>query len=157
AIAVKRDGAVIDRAAWDTAVPVDPAPHVVEASAEGAPPFRVTVLVNEPGKTVVVNLPPFIEARAPLPAPARASTPRRALAIAAAGVGVVSLGVGTYFSLRAKAQWDDAHAAGHCDNRDTCDPAGLSLAQSAKTAANVSTATFIGGGAAIGAAAVLWL
>jgi hypothetical protein len=54
---VERDGAPVDRATWNTGIPVDPGSHVVTAKAGGRAPWSTTVEVKEPGKTVTVVVP----------------------------------------------------------------------------------------------------
>lgn len=54
---IRRDGAVIDRVAWDSAIPVDPGTHVIEATGSGRSPWSTSVEVGDPGKTVVVEVP----------------------------------------------------------------------------------------------------
>jgi hypothetical protein len=54
---VKRDGAAIDRAAWDSAIPVDPGVHAIVAEAPNRTPWSASVSVTEPGKTVTIEVP----------------------------------------------------------------------------------------------------
>jgi hypothetical protein len=54
---VKRDGAAIDRAAWESAIPVDPGVHAIAAEAPDRSPWSASVSVTEPGKTVTVEVP----------------------------------------------------------------------------------------------------
>lgn len=68
---VKRDGVVIGAAAWGTAIPVDPGPHKVTASAPGKRTFETTVTTVE-GRTARVSVPRDLPAAPPAPAPAPA-------------------------------------------------------------------------------------
>jgi hypothetical protein len=63
--AVERDGAPVDRATWNTAIPVDPGSHVIAAKASGRRPWSTTVEVTEPGKTVTVEVPALEETAGP--------------------------------------------------------------------------------------------
>src|SRR5207247_2559796 len=71
---IKRDGSVIRRAAWGTAMPVDPGEHLIEASAHGKIAWKhsVTVGAKTDAKTVVV--PPLENAPTPAPSLAPPST-----------------------------------------------------------------------------------
>jgi hypothetical protein len=59
---IKRDGSIIGRAARDSAIPVDPGDHVVEASASGKITWRQTVVVGSHGDTKTVVIPSLDEA-----------------------------------------------------------------------------------------------
>jgi len=73
-LVVKRDGEPLDRAAWGIGVPVDPGPHVVEASAPGRAPFRATVGVANDAKSLTVSVPALESASPPVVV---ASAPRQ--------------------------------------------------------------------------------
>jgi hypothetical protein len=68
-LVVKRDGEPLDRAAWGIGVPVDPGPHVVEASAPGRAPFRASVAVAGDARTLTVTVPALESTPAPIVAP----------------------------------------------------------------------------------------
>src|SRR5262249_44611140 len=106
-LVVKRDTAVIDRAAWGTAAPVDPGSYRIEASAPGKKTWSTAATVEGEGRTVQGGVPPLagespaaatvtaaataaatqVETRRPLGA-------QRGLALAAGGLGVIGLAVG---------------------------------------------------------------
>ena len=158
---VRRDGATVEPGAWGTPLPVDAGSHVVEVSAPAKTTWSQTVdIVGERSETVVP-----VGALAPAPPvadSAPSSTPSSTAAVGTqsqsastgstlrvfggvgAALGVVGLGLGGYFSLRAKSTWSDAHP--HCDANNVCDDAGYELNQSARSMGNAATASFAAGG-----------
>jgi hypothetical protein len=75
---VKRDGVLIDPAAWGTAVPVDPGQHVIEAAAPGKAPWSFTLDVAAGNGKARVEVPELHEpgkAAAPLPPPPPSMVP----------------------------------------------------------------------------------
>ncbi|HVT08986.1 MAG TPA: hypothetical protein VHO67_16115 [Polyangia bacterium] len=56
-LVVQRDGAALQAPAWSTAVPIDPGPHVVTATAPGRQPFSTTVVVGAVGDHQTVTVP----------------------------------------------------------------------------------------------------
>lgn len=56
-LAVQRDGLVLEAPAWSAAVPVDPGPHVVAATAPGRRGWRATVTVNGAADHQTVTVP----------------------------------------------------------------------------------------------------
>jgi tetratricopeptide (TPR) repeat protein len=165
---VKRDGTPVDRAEWGVAVPVDPGPHVVEASAPGKAPWRTTLDVPKSPTSTTVEIPKLADAGAPPPASAADGTaaarspPRgdgigaqKIVALAVGGVGLVGVGVGTYFGLRAARLHSESQD--HCPLPDACDPLGVSKNRDAGQAADVATIAVVAGAAALAAGVVLWL
>jgi hypothetical protein len=78
---------------------------------------------------------------------------QKVLAIVTAGVGVVGLGMGGTFGVIAMNKKSDAQRL--CPD-DCVDKHGADAWSEAKTAGNISTISFIVGGAALAGAAVLW-
>ncbi|WP_437963479.1 hypothetical protein WMF04_27555 [Sorangium sp. So ce260] len=68
---VRRDDAVLVEAQWGMAVPVDPGPHKVSATATGARRWETTAAIEQEGQTVTVTVPPLERAE---PAPPRAAS-----------------------------------------------------------------------------------
>jgi len=66
---IKRDGSAIGRAAWGSAMPVDPGEHVVEASAQGKLTWKETVTLGPKGDSKTITVPPLENA------PAAAASP----------------------------------------------------------------------------------
>ena len=141
---IKRDGSVLDDAAWGTAIPIDPGKHVIEASAPGRAPFRRVVVVAAGGakETVVVTLD-----AGPAGGPAAPSKGGSGLLIAGAtiaGAGVVSLAVGTAFGFVAMGKRDDAASSNDCSaDLKTCNAVGGALVDDARSAAMISTVTVV--------------
>lgn len=83
-------------------------------------------------------------------------TSQHTWAVVVAGAGVAAIAGGTYFGLRAGSRWHDAKAA--CPGLTACpDDRGSQLSADAKRDGNLATVAFVGGAAALGGAAVLWL
>lgn len=171
-LVVKRSGAAIDPALWESEIPVDPGSYTLTASAPGKQSWSRTVTLATPGKTSFVEVPPLLESVAiksvpPLPlviarpaspeAPAhRGMSAQRAMALGAGGVGVAGVTVGVVFAVVATSIWDQARQ-GHCDQANVCDERGLALHGDARTMSHVSTAGFIAGGVGLAAGVTLWL
>lgn len=175
---VRRDGVVVAKAAWGTAIAIDPGEHIVEASAPNEPTWRVRVTAPSEGEVLSIEVPALAPAAPPAAAapqvgpridvvaapsataeavpggPARGLSGRRVSALALGGAGIVSTGIGAYFGLLAISKKNDAEA--ECPNRN-CRSAGATLSAQAVTAADVSTVTVIVGLSAIGAGVMLWL
>jgi hypothetical protein len=167
------DGAPLDAAAYGVALPVDPGSHRVRAEAPGKEPFEESVDVpSTSAKEFQIRVPPLAE-RAGASAAAAAgagssagsraddapgseragSSTKRTLGFVAGGLGVVSVGVGSFFGLRAFNRWEARNAA--CQNGCTADA--KTAGDDAKQAATISTIGFGVGVAALGAGLVLIL
>ncbi|WP_437274392.1 hypothetical protein WME90_24400 [Sorangium sp. So ce375] len=66
-LAVRRDDAVLVEAQWGVAVPVDPGPHKVSATAIGMKRWETTAKVDQEGQTVTVTVPPLERAESAPP------------------------------------------------------------------------------------------
>lgn len=146
----------------DQPVAVDPGPHQVRASLPGYAEYSVQVVAPNAGDTVEVQIPELMplansSARAAEPG---ASSGRRSLetrqvaAIASGAVGLVGVISGTVFGLRSAAKHRESDD--YCDGNICRDPRGVQAMDSARTAGNISTVSFIVGGLGLGAATVLW-
>jgi len=133
---IKRDSQPVGRAAWGTAVPVDPGAHLVEATAPGKKAWTTRVEVPAKAATIAVAVAPLednpeaTQAAVPVPpttpgpagtetGPGKLSeTPesssdgswntQKTVGVALAGVGVVGIAVGTAFALMAKSKTDES-------------------------------------------------
>ncbi len=177
---VKRDGVAVGHAEFGAAIPVDPGPHVVEASAPNKKPLSLRVDVAP--KQTDARVPLALEdAPAPAPAPVPAGVsgapaPGETGAAPAAGppataggsgmrtagiivglAGLAGVGVGTAFGLVAMSKNNDALQPQNCRTQSLCTPAGLSLTSDAKNAATVSDIGFVAGGLLVATGAVLVL
>ena len=171
-LTLKRDGVEVGSGEWGVAIPVDPGPHVIEASAPSKQPWTTTVQVGKARDQVAVTVPP-LEAAAPAPAPVAAApvnttpapasdaTPPKSgsnatriggISLLAAGAG--GLVIGTVFGLGAKSKHDDAKAQCNAD-QSVCTAAGTASMSDAHKAATISTIAFAAGGVALVAGAIL--
>ena len=164
-LSVERDARVLEKGAWGSAIPVDPGPHTVTATARGRVPWSVTVTVNEPGKTLMVTVPDLSLLPTPVALSSGAAsvtesvrltsqhTPywsgRRVAGAAAAGTGLAAVGVGGILAVMAKAGFDKAEDEAGAARHDDSLPA--------VTLGNVASwSVGIGAGLAL-AGALLWL
>jgi hypothetical protein len=181
-LTVKRDGVLVGHGEFGVALPIDPGPHVIEASAPRKQPWSTQVDVS--AKTldarVRISLADAPEATAVVPAagggegaataatttvlPASEGPPRssswsgqKTAALVVGGAGVVGLALGAVFGLQAKSKNDDALQPTNCPTATQCNANGLSLTDDAKTDATISTIAFAAGGAAVVGGVVLWL
>lgn len=148
---IKRDGSSIRRAAWGTAMPVDPGEHVVEASAPGKVPWKQSVTVGAKSDTKAITIPALDlapVAPAPVAGGSTTDTPsggvearssaRSPAPWVALGFGVVGLGVGSYLGLHAMTLQRSADR--ECASR--CNPQGAIDNSDAIKFANLSTVGF---------------
>jgi hypothetical protein len=179
-IAVSRDGATMSPGVFGTAVPLDPGAHLVSASGSGKEAWESKVVLSEPGKTVIVEVPPLLDEKASSPTPpsavsktpsdpqgpltpnepprmvvVRKRTWQTPLGISLTGLGAVGLGVGTALGLMAKSTFNDSE--GHCDASGHCDPTGLNARTSAVAKGNVATGVFVAGAVVAAGGVVLWI
>lgn len=174
---VKRSGTVVPRESWDLALPVDPGSITIEASAPGRKPWSTTVKIEGEQASNSVDVPVLEEApmeqkeaTTPKVAAAPAQAPvspggeppettgsgQRTIGLVVGGAGIVGLGLGTFFGLRAKSKNDSSKE--RCPNDpNICDQQGVNLRDQAKSAATLSTAFMIGGGALLAGGVVLYL
>lgn len=165
-LVVKRDGAAVSMVEFGAAVPVDPGDHTIEANAPGWMPWSTKVSVAPAPGVIQVVVPALgkapVRVEEPPPQPAvvavaaesRPARPRRLLTYGVGGGGAALIGVSLTFGAVASSRWSDAQV--HCHDR-LCDPTGVDLAHGAGTMADVATATFVVGAAAIAAGVVLYL
>jgi hypothetical protein len=163
---IARDGASVDRAVLGTAVPVDPGQHMVEAVAPGRKKWSKSIDVA-PGAQIVVEVPELENEAVATSASSSTTSPdslestqksgktQRIAAVAVGGLGVVGLTVGTVFGVKATSNWSDAKS--HCLNfPNGCDGDGVSLHDSAQSAATISSIAFAVGVVGVAGGAVLW-
>lgn len=158
---VRRDGAVLARAGWGSATPVDPGDHKLEARAPGRLPWSETVKVDPSAPSRTVKIPALLPdpdaAKTPPPAPlasssaASAAPPppppppssRGTTGIVATAVGGALLVTAGVVSIVAKSKYTDAIK--------DCSPQSCSLAASKQTKNAVKLADSATGLAAAGA------
>jgi serine/threonine-protein kinase len=179
---VTRDNVEIGKTQFGIALPVDPGKYHVVASAEGYQSYEADIDVAANADSKSLEIPALVAAATPpvgalaappaathaagantqtvTPPPANpepaAGNPMRTAAYVTGALGVVSLGVGTYFGVKAISKNNDAKD--HCPAGNTCnDPQGESLTNDAQSAATVSNITIGIGAAFVVAGVVLYL
>lgn len=157
---IKRDGVLTARAAWGTSVPVDPGPHLIEASAPGRKHWQSTVTVGAKGERMMLTVPlmevdsvvppPSVATSVPMSAPASdletsksversPSNTRRTVGWIIGGVGVASLGVGAVFGVRAMNKSSEAKSL--CSSDACANAEAINTNSDAKTAARIADIT----------------
>jgi hypothetical protein len=155
---------------------VDPGGHQVVMSAPGMRDARAMVAISEKQR---LDVPMHLDAVAGEPGAAagppanptsgpravssdtaatsahRGISPWSVVGLAVAGAGVVSLGIGSYFGLHAKDQYDQSNHSG-CSG-DNCTKPAASIRSDAISAGNAATALFVVGGVLLAGGVVLWL
>jgi hypothetical protein len=182
---VRRDGEVIGAPLFGVAVPVDPGPHEIAATATDRALFTTTIDVkaDHPSETVTIPElgppPPVPAAAAPAPAtggtaaaqassaptpssPAPEShadggTAQRRLAVIVGGVGVVALGASAVFAIEAKHRYNESLSNCRPDDANLCNQTGLSKREDARSSGNIASVTLGIGVLALGVAAFEWL
>jgi hypothetical protein len=175
---VRRDGEVLGRGQWGSAVPVDPGKHAVSAKAPGRAPWTSEVEVVE-GKAASLDVPALALSpvsvspgpathpeEGPQPAPVAAVAPvpggdhpgrgQRTLGLLAGGAGVIAAGIGAVFGVEALSKNSDSNAGGNCSG-NLCNATGYALRHDAITDGTLSTVLVGAGAAAIVGGGVLWL
>ncbi len=156
---VSANGLPRDEGTWGVALPVDPGDVVVVATAPGRREYRTTVHIVE-GQQQNVELLPLSLAVAPRPPrppppPTMRASVLRPVGIGVGLLGVASIGVGTYFGVRAIGKWNDSNTA--CPGTTCPDGTGVSLANDAKSSARAADVTLGAGIVALAAGVVLYL
>lgn len=169
-----RDNVPVGKAQRGTPVPIDSGEHLVKARAPGKLAWESRVRISSEGavrsfEVVVPKLeddpmasavfpPPTAPRAAPAAEPPifveRDTQTRFVVGAVVAGVGVVGLGLGTAFALMSKRDHDDGLV--HCSGT-VCTAEGVALRNDARREGNISTAAFLGGGAALAGAVMIWL
>lgn len=159
------DGERLPRETWGHPHAVDPGAHAITAAEPGKKSFEARVDVAG-GAAATLAIPtlelipvivPVTEAPpvARQPEAEKGLSGRRKLAILVGSVGVVGLGVGSAFGLVSISAHKSATAA--CATPSPCGSAeGAKDWTRATQAGNISTVSFIVGGAALATGAVLW-
>jgi hypothetical protein len=167
------DGAPLAEAAYGIALPVDPGTHRIRAVAPGKRAFEKSIEVpSSSAENLKIDLPTLVDASsAPPTAPSQAerspaagqptadgssgssTSTARTLGFVAGGLGLVSVGVGSYFGLKAFSRWEARNQA--CESG--CTAEAKTAGDQAESAATVSTVGFAAGAAALGVGLVLIL
>jgi hypothetical protein len=163
---ILRDDVALGRGAWNTASPVDPGTHVIEARAEGMKSFRIEVQATAGARHEVV-VPPLAASSSSSPATAATAatahpvdqprssrgTALRVTGITLGALGLATVALGGYFGIRAFDLSDRAKAG--CEGGCTDDA--LATNKDAKSSAQLANYLVVGGGAAAATGLVLYL
>lgn len=176
-LSLARNGTLIDRGLWNTAVPVDAGEYDISGQAPGYERWSTRVQVKGDAQKVSVQVPRFKslsevtgvdkkpeptqdpstepDATEPVDEPSPSTfTPMRKAAIGLGAAGVAGVALGVVFGLQGKDLAKQADAI--CPQTDCSDQHGVDLNHDARTKALIANIGFIAGGAAIAGAAVLW-
>jgi hypothetical protein len=183
--AVYRDGELLPDAAWGSPIPLDPGPHVLTAEAEGKKPWKVIFTMGKDRDRKTLRIEALEDARgepAITPSPTRTRVqpdpPRTGPSTATtssgersdpqlgpgsldtaswivAGAGAATLGVGTWFALKANSLDNQSKANGHCSKSAGCDAYGSGKNRDALAAGNVATVLFAAGTGLVGTGVLL--
>jgi hypothetical protein len=158
-VEIRRDGRVIDPAAWSSAIPIDPGTHAIEASAAGRLPWQATITVEAKPGTQTVAVPALAAAPVARDMGAEAPPfwgPQRIAGAAVGGAGIVGLMVGAVLGVKTLGKTSDAKA--HCSaTMPFCDPTGLQLQRdAAATAKGADVGLIVGGAAVVGGVVLLF-
>ena len=151
---VRLDGVALGRAAWGFAAPVDPGIRAVRAVAPGYRTWEKRVKLQE-GSSLRVVVPAL--ARADSGAQPVRETPvqptQRLIGWTALGIGAASVGVGSYYGIRALSRNDESQSL--CPTSSTCTDRGAALSHDAYNDAKIANWTLGAGLVLSGAGAVL--
>ncbi len=161
---VRLDGVAVASSLIGSSIPVDPGEHKLVASAPGKKPWEARIRIKE-AEAMPVLVPELDAADVVLPAepaePVEALPPplpppdseptkkggawKTPLGITFLAAGAASIGVGTFFGVRALGKGSDAKD--QCPDK-ACSPAGLQSVSDGRSAATLADVTLIAGGAA---------
>jgi len=159
---IRIDDVLVAKSAWNEAFPIDPGAHRIAASAPSHASWESTIAAKA-GTLAEVSVPELVDTSArPTPAPAPVvvapSSTQRTLALVAGGIGIAGIAVGAVSGIIAVSKRSSAQSecpsevyAFRCPTES-----GTAAWNSATTAGNVSTVSFIAGGVFLAGAAVLW-
>jgi hypothetical protein len=140
---LRLDGVVLGKAAWGSALSVDPGSHKLTAIAPGKKPWLYTLTLAEGQKQSLVvpeleDAPPGQNSSPAGPGgpPSAPPTHKRTAGFVVGGAGVVALGVGAFFGFRTLSQKEDSDQL--CPTDTTCSGEGASLNSDAHTSAWLS-------------------
>jgi hypothetical protein len=129
---VRLDGIPVGKAAWGTALPVDPGKHAVEAQTPGGRPWRREIVVDTETRAMIVDVPDASDGVGWGASDAEVRK-RRTLVQIAGEVGAAGVLAGSVFGLYAFSRWHDAEAA--CPTGKGCSPTAINARASANASA----------------------
>ncbi len=175
-LVIRRGDEIVDRAAWNTPLPVDPATHVIVAEAPGFRTWKLDVAIDPRSRRRLVQVPKLEPSTdpgvSPIPAPVVVQAPltavmfkqkresgtwstTRGFAVAFGVLGAGAIVTGVYVGTRADDLQKRSDAI--CPNALCDDLQGLRLNDDAKRNAMRANIAFAAGGAALVTSTVMWL
>jgi hypothetical protein len=159
---VRRDGVALGRGAWNLALPVDGAEHVVEVLAPGKLTWKGSIPVKTETDVAVIEVPLLKDAPIPPKAADTGPAPTQPhrlgtlewAGIGTAGAGVVVLGVSGFFLASALGKKTDSNA--DCAG-SACGTTGFDDRQSAISKGNTASILAIAGGALVAGGTTLFV
>ena len=166
--AVTLDGASLGKSAFGQPQLVDPGPHQVEYTINGAKKSKVVpverggsseISLDLPTKTVKPDKPDNVVPDKVVPDRGTEDPghTQKLAAYATGGVGVVAIGIASYLTLSARSKYKTALATDCGGITNNCDAAGLTATHDARHEANIATFVFVAGLAAVGGGVALYL
>ncbi len=169
---VLRDGIDVQRTAFNNRIPLNGGMHSIEAVAPGRERWAGAITLQSEADHKTMTLPvlgaensgvimftnPSVNPPPPAPVTPREAPPnrqRQASLLLAVGSGV-ALGLGATFGIIAGARNESSNENDHC-NTNGCDAVGIDRRNSAISAANVATWSFIAAGALATGSVILYL
>jgi hypothetical protein len=159
-----RNSVLVPEAEWSKPQPVDPGGFVIEARAPGRRTYKSEFALRADAATHNLTIPLLVPNAGPgagsPPAEEAPTTRAKWLqrgGIGLAGLGVVGITLGAVFGVHAVKLYDRSRDQG-CDDDNDCTPDALETRESAVDAGNVSTVSFVVGGALLvgGAGLYVW-
>lgn len=157
---IKIDGHSTGKAAWSTALPIDPGVHELEANATGKVPFKAKVTIPK-GAGVTEQKVPALSDQPVAPLATDGSEEKRGrnqrvAGFTITGIGVVGVVIGAAYGVSAISLKDERDQ--HCSAADGfCDPTGVEKDGEARDAATISTVALIAGGVLVVGGVILTL
>lgn len=174
---LKRGKTEVTKEIFGVATPVDPGRYEVTAEAPGYLSWKGAVTTTKEGGVVSLSVPllkvdPDAKKAAKkatdkkktaadsanavsTPATPPSNLAYKATAISLGGLGAIGVGLGTYFALQAKSEYDEANA--RCNETSCFDKLASEQTARALTQSHLATVSFVSGGAAITAGLLVWL
>jgi hypothetical protein len=167
-LVVTRNGEPVGSGAFDVAIAVDPGQHEIVAKAPGYAEYATRAAATKEGETTKVVIPRLVAnpdapaAKAPQSQPTTSAarddgSGQRTLGFVLGGVGMAALAVGSVTGVMTLNKVSDTENDPTLCPDKLCTPAGRAQLDDAETLGLVSTLTFAGGFAALGAGTILVL
>lgn len=169
---LSRDDIEVGEPQWGESIPVDPGKRSIVARADGYKTWTKEVVIPDGPSDIVVEVPeleraeePRADRRATRPGSPWNATPpdgdgrgdtQRTIGLLGASLGVAGLVAGSVFGLLAFSKHAEADRECQPPDHRLCSAAGVSAGEDSRTFGNISTITFIAGGALLVGGAALY-